>query len=141
MIVFSLQCGAGHAFEAWFRDGRAYESQRKGRKIACPSCADTRIAKLPAARISKGAARRGDSARAEAAKAVALRQAVQELHTKVAETCENVGTRFAEEARKIHYGEVEARGIYGEATGAEASELVDEGVPVLPLPRLPESDA
>jgi len=141
MIVFNLQCSAGHAFEAWFKDSRTYDSQRKARKVACPSCGDTRISKMLTARISKGAAARGDRQRAEMAEATALRQAVSELHAKVAESCDNVGPRFAEEARKIHYGETEARGIYGEATLEEAGELVEEGVPVLPLPSLPESDA
>ncbi len=141
MIVFNLQCGDEHAFEAWFKDARAYDSQRKARKVACPTCGSTRVSKLPAARISKGAAARGDRQRAEMAEATALRQAVSELHARVAESCDNVGPRFAEEARKIHYGETEARGIYGEASLKEAGELVEEGVPVLPLPSLPESDA
>lgn len=142
MIVFNLQCGQGHGFEAWFKDARAYETQRKAKRVACPTCADTAVTKVPAgARISRGAAARAEAAIEGAAKAAAWREAVTALHARVAETCEHVGPRFAEEARKIHYGEAEARGIYGEATETDARALAEEGVPVARLPRLPESDA
>jgi hypothetical protein len=142
MIVFDLSCSAGHGFEGWFKDAQAFKSQRKVRKISCPVCADTDIARVPAgSRISHGHAAAVDRAAQASAEARAWRETAQALHAKVAENCENVGPRFAEEARKIHYGEADSRGIYGEATVTEARELVDEGVPVLPLPRLPESDA
>ncbi len=142
MIVFNLSCSQGHAFEGWFKDARAFGAQRKARKVSCPSCGDTAVTKVPAgARISRGRARAVDEATAAGARAQALRDAVAELHAKVAASCEDVGPRFAEEARKIHYGEAEERGIYGEATLSDAKELADEGVPVLPLPKLPETDA
>lgn len=142
MIVFNLSCGQGHAFEGWFKDARAYQSQRKARKVSCPVCTGTDIKKVPAgARISHGRAARIDQAAQVSAEAQAWREAVQALHTKVSESCEDVGPRFAEEARKMHYGETDPRGIYGEATVSEARDLVDEGVPVLPLPKLSESDA
>lgn len=142
MIVFNLSCAQGHAFEGWFKDARAFSAQRKSRKVSCPVCADTSVARVPAgSRISLGRAKAMEQAAEAGAQAQALRQAVAELHARVAESCEDVGPRFAEEARKIHYGEAEERGIYGEATLGEAKDLVDEGVPVMPLPKLPESDA
>lgn len=141
MIVFNLQCGRDHRFEAWFKDSRSYESQRRARKVACPTCGDVRVTKAPTAtNVATGAAR--ERARHEAvARAKALREAVTAVHEHVAKTCEDVGPRFAEEARKIHYGEVKPRGIYGEATKDEAVSLADEGVPFACIPKLPESDA
>ena len=140
MIVFSLQCGHDHGFEAWFRDARAYASQRRARKIACPQCGDTRITKVPAgAHVATGAARETPLAPSDGAKA--FREALEALHRHVAETCEHVGPRFAEEARKIHYGESAARDIYGEASNSEADALADEGVPFARVPKLPEGDA
>lgn len=142
MIVFNLTCSRDHAFEGWFKDARAFAAQKRARKVLCPACGDTSITKAPtAARISRGRARAIDQAAEAGARAQAMRQAIVELHAKVAESCEDVGPRFAEEARKIHYGEAEERGIYGEATLGEAKELVEEGVPVLPLPKVPEADA
>lgn len=141
MIVFSLQCSREHRFEGWFKDAKAFESQRRARKVACPTCGDARVAKVPAAaNLATGAAR--ERAEGEAARrAKALRAALVEVHRHVAATCEDVGPRFAEEARKIHYGETEARNIHGEATRDEAIELADEGVPFGCIPKLPESDA
>jgi hypothetical protein len=142
MIVFKLSCEQGHSFEGWFRDARAFATQRKARKVACPVCAGTDITRVPAGtQIARGRAAEIEQAAQASAQAQAWREAVQALHAKVSETCEDVGPRFAEEARKIHYGEADARGIFGEATVSEARDLVDEGVPVLPLPKLPESDA
>ncbi|MFM2129420.1 MAG: hypothetical protein RL477_966 [Pseudomonadota bacterium] len=142
MIVFKLSCTQGHAFEGWFKDGRAFAAQRRARKVSCPSCGATEVTRVPAgSRISTGRARAIDEAAEASAKAQAFRAAVVELHAKVKDSCEDVGERFAEEARRIHYGESEERGIYGEATLGEARDLVEEGVPVLPLPKLPETDA
>jgi hypothetical protein len=146
MIVYNLVCGQDHGFEAWFKDARAYAGQRRARKIVCPVCGDTGIVKVPAgSRISRGHAQAMErSAKVMAAAGAQygkLREAVAELQAHVEANCENVGPRFAEEARKIHYGEAEERGIYGEATETEASELADEGVPFARLPVLPESDA
>ncbi len=146
MILFTLQCPSDHRFEAWFKDGNAYERQAKRELIACPSCASTRISKAPMApRIAKGIAapvlEAAPNPTAESAEppkqdialpvspelAAALRHAVES-------TCENVGPRFAEEARRIHYGETESRGIYGQAEPEETKALQDEGIEVLPLP-------
>ena len=140
MIVFNLQCADGHGFEAWFKDAKAYASQRRGRKIACPVCGDTGIQKLPAApRLAKGEAKENmDSAKAQAA---AYMQAVNQIHKHLEENCDYVGDRFADEARKIHRGEVEERGIYGEATQKEAKELTEEGVPIAAVPKMRRQDA
>jgi len=146
MIVFNLQCKDGHGFEAWFKDAAAYDSQRRARKVACPVCGDTKVAKMPAApRIAKGAAKDGgkepDRAEGGKARTVEYLQAMEQLHRHVEENCDYVGDKFADEARKIHYGEVEERGIYGQATKEEAKELSDEGVPFAAIPRRRSKDA
>jgi len=142
MIVFNLQCGDGHGFEAWFKDAKAYESQRRGRKVACPVCGDTKVGKVPTApRISKGVADRQapmDQARSRSAQ---FMNAIDQLQKHVEENCDDVGDRFAEEARSIHYGDAEERGIYGQATKEEAKELAAEGVPFAALPKRRPKDA
>lgn len=146
MFVFNLQCKDGHGFEAWFKDAAAYDSQRRARKVACPVCGDTKVAKMPAApRIAKGAAKAGgkepDRAEGGKARTAEYLQAMEQLHRHVEENCDYVGDKFADEARKIHYGEVEERGIYGQATKEEAKELSDEGVPFAAIPRRRSKDA
>lgn len=121
MILYNLTCSAGHEFEAWFRNGDAYGEQEARGAIACPDCGDVAVRKAPMApSIGKGVARRQD--------------ALAELRQLVENRFENVGERFAEEARQIHYGEAEARPIYGQATAEEVKDLLDEEIPVLPLP-------
>lgn len=141
MIVFNLHCSENHAFEGWFPDTRAFESQRRARKIACPVCGDTRVRKaLSAPNVATGE-RREQARKGLAREAKQMREALAAVHRHISETCEDVGPRFAEEARKIYYGETEARGIYGEASTDEAVELHDEGVPFTAIPKLPEGDA
>lgn len=141
MIVFNLHCSEDHPFEGWFPDTRAFESQRRARKIACPVCGDTKVRKaLSAPNVATGE-RREQARKRLALEARERGEALAAVHRHIADTCEDVGPRFAEEARKIHYGETEARGIYGEATKDEAVELHDEGVPFAAIPKLPESDA
>jgi len=142
MIVFNLQCGDGHGFEAWFKDSKAYESQRRGRKVGCPICGDTKIGKVPTApRIAKGSS--DDPALMDQARSrsVQFMNALDKLQKHVEETCDDVGDRFAEEARDIHNGIAEERGIYGQATKEEAKELADEGVPFAALPKRRPKDA
>ena len=146
MIVFNLQCKDGHGFEAWFKDAAAYDGQRRARKVACPVCGDTKVAKMPTApRIAKGvtkAAGKGpDTGEDGKARAAEFQRAMERLHRHVEENCDYVGDKFAEEARKIHYGEVEERGIYGQATSQEAKELSEEGVPFAAIPRRRHKDA
>ncbi len=153
MICFELVCGNAHRFEAWFRSGAVYEEQEAAGRLACPLCGDRTIRKAPMAPAvhrpraeAKGgaapaAATAGEeTARRRAVLAAVLRhmRAVQDY---VEKNFEDVGDRFAEEARRIHCGESEERGIYGRTDPEEAKALRDEGIPVYPLPRLPKLDA
>ncbi|HTO40448.1 MAG TPA: DUF1178 family protein [Rhizomicrobium sp.] len=134
MIVYSLSCAKGHAFEGWFRDSAAFDDQAEAGKLACPMCNSRKVGKAMMAPSVRGS-------KAEAAPtAPDLRKMTQfmtGLRKYVTENAEYVGPRFAEEARKIHYGETDDRHIYGEATLKEAKELVEEGVDVAPLPPEP----
>lgn len=136
MIAYTLRCAKDHEFEAWFRNSDAFEEQRKKKKVDCPVCGDRRIERaLSRPNISTG--KMQAAARDEAARKT--RALLREFRRHVETTHENVGDRFAEEARKIHYGETEARDIYGEATGDEAKELIEEGIAVAPLPWIEEA--
>ncbi|MBF0093300.1 MAG: DUF1178 family protein [Alphaproteobacteria bacterium] len=130
MIVFDLQCSRNHRFEAWFKDGAAFDGQAAAGEVTCPECGDTRIAKAPMAPHLA----RGTEAEPQAKQALAVREALHEIRRVVETTCDYVGDRFADEARRIHYGETAKRDIYGEATVDEARELVEEGVKVAPVP-------
>ena len=146
MILYDLRCQEGHGFEAWFRDGAAYDVQAANGEIACPVCGETRVMKAPMApRIAKNLsddripapptdpeAGRSDS-RALMAEGVTRTQ-LEALRRHVEANCEGVGDRFAEEARRIHYGETPRRDIYGQATESEADELADEGVEFSRIP-------
>jgi len=137
MILFELRCGGQHHFEAWFKSGAAYEVQAAAGEIACPVCGDTAVEKAPMAPKvvkSHGIALEAREAAGEARKALIA------LKRKVKESCDYVGERFPEEARKIHYGDTEPRPIYGEATMAEAKELSDEGVAVRAVPWVTEGN-
>jgi hypothetical protein len=132
MISFNLRCGEDHTFEAWFKDGAAYEKQATAGEVACPVCADTTVEKAPMApRVAAGKAREG----------ITVRQALTELRQHVEANCENVGDKFADEARKIHYGEAERRDIYGKASDEEAQALDDEDIEFSRLPVLPRTDS
>src|SRR3954452_17843928 len=141
MIMFDLKCGEGHVFEAWFRNGGAYEAQAAANEIACPICGDIRIAKAPMApRIGKSRQEAEKTENAALRRAEGMRELV-ELRRKVEEKCDYVGDRFAEEARRIHYGETEKRDIYGEATEAETTELQEEGIVVERIPWVPTTNS
>ncbi len=133
MIHFNLRCVDGHEFEGWFRNGGAFERQQQKKQVVCPVCSDTRIAKAPMAPAV--AAKSSD-----VANAVDMRKALTELREHVEKHCDNVGEKFAEEARKIHYGEDEPRNIYGQSTDEETRELVEEGVPVARIPWIKRAD-
>lgn len=143
MIRFSLRCHRDHEFEAWFRSSADYD---KGTGTACPICGSQKVEKVlmaPALGSSVGADKvdKADKLKVAAApdpRLKAVREALSEIRRKVTENADNVGDRFAEEARKMHYDEVEPRAIYGEATNEEAKELIEEGVEFHPLPNLPE---
>lgn len=139
MIKFSLICDEGHDFEAWFRDSADFETQKKRGLLECPSCGSALVSKALMA-PSVATARKREEVAVATGNAV-QREIMAKLHEMartVKKTGEDVGERFPEEARKIHYGEADARGIYGKATPDEVSNLLDEGVEILPLPDLPE---
>jgi hypothetical protein len=136
MIRFSLRCASGHEFEAWFRSGEGYEAQQQAAEIACPECGGTQVEKALMA-PSIGRSREAGPPVSPAQ----LRAALVEMRRQVETNCDYVGPQFAEEARKIHYGEVDAHGIYGEATDAESRELADEGIKFGRIPWIAPPDA
>jgi hypothetical protein len=148
MIVFNLQCRKGHGFEGWFKSGADFDRQAKRGLVECPSCGSTKVAKalsaprLAGTRKSRKAAVPTEAPATQAAMATDPAAAkLAELHAQLAKlrahvetNYEDVGERFAEEARKIHYGETEKRDIYGETSADEAAALAEEGVPVARIP-------
>jgi hypothetical protein len=143
MIIFELCCAHGHRFEGWFASGDEFARQRERSLVTCPVCDDAHVERLPSARVSvpKGAARDN----APAAEAGEERNDVQNAALglpadaiaklrEIVRNTENVGRRFPEEARKIHYREVEPRAIRGQASRDEAQALVDEGIDFASLP-------
>lgn len=142
MIKYRLGCPSGHEFESWFRASADYDAQALAGEIACPLCGSIDISKQPmapsivtnpsvAARAAKAPSTQGGDAKA------AL-EALRAIKKSIFENSEDVGARFADEARKMHYGEIEERHIRGSSTLEEAKELVQEGVPFGILPALPE---
>ena len=151
MILYQLQCEKEHSFEAWFKDSQAFDKQSKRKLLSCPTCGSSKITKaLMAPRIGKSGsdnhpqatqpAPAGPSLKITPA-AVELKRKLKELQSHISKECDYVGSNFAEEARKIHYGEVTPHGIYGEATNEDAKELVDEGIEFSSIPWLPEENA
>ncbi len=136
MILFALRCAADHEFEGWFRDGATFDRQSAGGKISCPHCGDISVSKAPMApRVARSRAVEATPSPAQ------LRKALQELRRHVEANCDYVGERFAEEARRIHYGESDPRGIYGEASADDAKDLAEEGIEVSRIPWVPPTDA
>ena len=138
MIRFSLHCEHAHEFEGWFRSNDDFDTQKKRGFVECPACGSNKVEKAlmaPAVSTSrkqeKMALAMGEQQRRAMAELKALSQ-------KMRENADYVGDKFAEEARKIHFGEMEARGIYGEATAEEAKGLIDDGVDFMPIPVFPE---
>ena len=143
MILYRLRCSGDHDFEGWFKDSTAYDEQAAAGAIQCPVCGDMSVSKAPMApRIAKGQGGGAMETRKYAhAGSPKTREALVELRRQVEENCDYVGGEFAEEARKIHYGETDERNIYGEATDDEAKELTDEGIKVGKIPWLPRTDS
>lgn len=150
MIRYDLVCSRGHAFDGWFRDSAAFDEQRAGKAIACAVCGDTEVEKaLMAPSIAKGAQAPAAAPQPEtppqpkyvaggAPDAARMLELARKLRRHVETHAENVGMRFPEEARRIHYNESEKRSIYGEASPEEAKALKEEGIAFHPLPVLPE---
>jgi hypothetical protein len=153
MIRYSLRCDRDHAFESWFQSSAAYDSQVRRKLVTCPACGSAKVEKaIMAPRIvgKKGSEKAAPAPAAETAPAVnestslmmaqerELRAKLKELRDHIVKNADNVGERFPNEARKMHYGDIEHRPIYGEASPEEARSLIEEGVEVSPLPVLPE---
>ena len=152
MIRYNLRCEKGHAFESWFQSSAAYESQEKRKLVSCPACGSVKVERaIMAPRIVGKKGREATAPEAAAAEVTAkgstpllmaqeleLRAKIKELRDHIVKNADNVGERFPNEARKMHYGDIEHRPIYGEASPEEARSLIDEGVEVSPLPVLPD---
>ena len=147
MIRYDLICDKGHEFDGWFSNSEAFETQAKRGFVECTHCGSIRVEKqlmAPGlgARSTKKSAGDGGGARKVAGgtdpRMQQMMAMMRDIRRHVTENAENVGDKFADEARKIHYEETEQRGIYGEATAEDAKALIEEGIAVHPLPRLPE---
>jgi hypothetical protein len=133
MKVLDLQCPHGHRFEGWFASADDFESQLSRKLVECPICGATEVSRLPSApRLNLSGA--GDDAAQQASQMRAMQAQAMQALREVLEKTENVGDRFAEEARRIHYEEAPARNIRGVTTPEDAKALVEEGIEVMPLP-------
>ena len=135
MIKYRLTCGDGHEFEGWFRDSADYDFQAEKGLLDCPGCGSEDVRKA----VMAPAVARTDGSRKARLAAIHqdMAKAVARAREYVEKNFDYVGDKFPEEARKIHYGETEERAIYGEASGKEVKELVEEGVQIAPLPGAP----
>ncbi|HEY4775442.1 MAG TPA: DUF1178 family protein [Xanthobacteraceae bacterium] len=154
MIRYSLVCAQGHAFESWFASSRAYDQQIERALVACPTCQSRKVEKaIMTPRVARADLQSERAAEpvsepppAQARSPVAMmspqerevRQKLKALRDHLIQNADHVGPRFPEEARKMHYGEIEHRSIYGDATPEEAKALHEEGIEFHPLPVLPE---
>ena len=159
MILYNLRCERGHTFESWFQSSQAYEVQEKRKLVNCPACGSAKVERAIMAPqiVSKKGRNRTEPEPAPApatttatevtaptstpllmAQERELRAKLKELRDHIVKNADNVGERFPNEARKMHYGDIEHRPIYGEASPDEARALIDEGVEVSPLPVLPD---
>jgi len=156
MIRYNLRCERGHTFESWFQSSSAYEAQEKRKLVNCPACGSAKVeraimapqivskkgregaAPAPAAEVAAPEAATPGSTPLLMAQERELRAKIKELRDHIVKNADNVGERFPNEARKMHYGDIEHRPIYGEASPDEARALIDEGVEVSPLPVLPD---
>jgi hypothetical protein len=151
MIRYTLQCERGHAFESWFQSSAAYDSQARRKLVNCPSCGSAKVEKaIMAPQIVRKGKRGAEPAPVpvEASESTPtpllmaqereLRSKLKELRDHITKNADNVGQKFPDEARKMHYGDIEHRPIYGEASPTEARSLIDEGIEVSPLPVLPD---
>jgi hypothetical protein len=129
MIVYQLACAEGHFFEGWFASADACDKQAQAGQLQCPSCSSAEVRKLPSAPHVHTSG--GDFAPTPKAHAALRQEALQTLRKFILSNTENVGRKFAEVARRMHYQEEEARGIRGQVTAEEAVELHEEGVQTL----------
>ncbi len=164
MILYRLRCANGHEFDSWFKDSKTYERQEKKSLIGCAVCGTDKVeralmaprigkkgkdATLPAVVEAPGAETPAAAPSPEQQQQIAalarhmpkeLREALLAVRAEVEKNCEHVGDKFAEEARKIHYGESDRRGIYGETSDEEAEALAEEGIEFGRLPWIPRGN-
>ena len=131
MISFNLTCSKGHEFDGWFPNSDRFEEQIKNKQVLCPDCGDKNVTKSI---MAPAVASKGESKRKDLVEAQEMRKMLTQMRDHVEKNFDDVGDQFPEEARKIFYGESEARDIYGNATDTEAEQLAEEGVPVGRLP-------
>jgi hypothetical protein len=157
MIHYELQCADDHRFDGWFRDSAAFESQQSRGLLECPSCGGTSVMRalmapavprkrrgvIPAApqQVAVPAPAAAPPAAVAARLPDEVRAMLQRMRSEVEKHCDYVGDAFADEARKIHLGESDPRGIYGEATPEQAEALQEDGIEVARIPWLPRADA
>jgi hypothetical protein len=144
MIHYDLICDQGHEFDGWFSNSAAYDTQAERGLVACTHCGSAKVQKqimapgIPAKSNRKSGAPQRMAAGPIDPRMAAMMQMMRDYRKHVETHAENVGDKFAEEARKIHYNETEARGIYGNASSDDAKALIEEGIEVHPIPVLPE---
>jgi hypothetical protein len=151
MIRYALVCAKGHSFESWFQSSAAYDKQAKRALVACPVCGTCKVEKEIMSPRLAGTRKREETpvtvpAPANEKTPVAivspqereLRKKLKELREHLTQNSDYVGTKFPEEARKMHYGEINHRSIYGEASPEDAHKLHEEGIEFHPLPMLPD---
>lgn len=138
MIKFTLKCAADHRFESWFQNSEAFDKLQNAGLISCSVCGEANVEKaIMAPRVAKSVRENFKTQEDENPLSAPLseaEQAIRELRTKIEANSEDVGENFANEARAMHYGETPTRSIIGAARPKEAKELLDEGIPVAPLP-------
>lgn len=141
MIKYSLRCEAEHAFEGWFSSGNDFDGQLSRGLVTCPVCGTAAVSKAlmaPAVATAQGSEADLPLAMAGGGVPAEMLAKLREIVTHIRANSEDVGARFPEEARKIHYGEAPARGIIGQARQEEIGALLEEGIEIAPLPVLPE---
>jgi hypothetical protein len=138
LIQYSLHCSNGHRYDAWFKNAAAFDEQQARGIVTCAVCGDGAIEKAPMAPAVARTNSEKVSLSSAHPDAVKFRELLRAYRQKVTSEADYVGDKFADEARKIHFEEAEARGIYGEATRDEVAGLLDEGIEFMPLPDLPE---
>ena len=137
MIRYALKCAEGHDFESWFQSANAFDTLSAAGHLSCPTCGSAKVSKsLMAPRVATS-----DKSAAPAPSETDAERNIAALREKVEAESEYVGMKFAAEARAMHVGDVPTRAIYGEAKPAEAISLLEDGVPVVPLPFVPSRKA
>ena len=138
MIQYSLKCENDHCFDSWFASAGAYDKLAENGMVSCAVCDSTKVSKAimaPRVRTTKG--KEGPAAKTLPTEKFAAQQAIAEMRAQVEQNSEYVGTNFATEARSMHLGDTPERAIYGEAKPEEAKSLIEDGIPVTPLPFMP----